>query len=212
VKKDSPLQTPLDLKGKTLAAVALQSTGHMLIREALALKFGLNVALDGGDFKQVEILAPNMPAALATGRVDAATLQNSQAFRAMQSGEFRNICETTQIIIERHGRTVNSVNVSYPERLAERKDQFVEFSRMLKASVEYAKANRPEVFGAVGKQANIDPAFFDWRYDRATEIPAVLTADHLKSIEMVWELSKKYKMIQASPKIESVVWEHALRA
>ena len=32
--------------------------------------------------------APNLPAALAAGQIDAATLIHSQAFKALQTGEF----------------------------------------------------------------------------------------------------------------------------
>src|SRR5262245_15769304 len=85
VKKGSPLTDPRQLKGKTLASYALRSVGYMYVREALAQEYGLNVALQGGDINQVEIVAPNMPAALATGRVDAATLIHSQAYRGRES-------------------------------------------------------------------------------------------------------------------------------
>src|SRR5262249_3971954 len=98
VKKGSALASGADLKGKTLASYGLRSTGYMFIRDALASEFHLNVALEGGDFRQVEVAAPNLPAALATGQADAAALIHSQAFRAMQSGDFVNICETGKIL------------------------------------------------------------------------------------------------------------------
>ena len=98
VKKDSPLKGAAELKGRTLASYGLRSTGYMFVREAVRKKFGLNMALEGGDVRQVEVQAPNLPAALATGQADAATLIHSQAWRAMQSGEFTNICETGQIL------------------------------------------------------------------------------------------------------------------
>jgi NitT/TauT family transport system substrate-binding protein len=210
VNKDSPLKVPEDLRGKTLASFGLQSTGYMLMRAALAAGVKLNVALDGGDFRQVEVAAANLPAALATGRVDAATLINSQAFRATKSGEFRSICETDRIIIQHYGRLVNAVNVSYPERLAERKDDFVEFDRMLKASVEFALANRELVFGAVAKDTNIDPEFFDWRYDRAAEIPNVLGNEHIAAIETVWKIANNFGMVKQIPDAKRLAWEHAL--
>jgi NitT/TauT family transport system substrate-binding protein len=86
---------------------------------------------------------------------------------------------------------VNAVNVSYPERLAARKDFFMEFDRMLKASVEYAKANRDEVFGAVAATSNIDRAFFDWRYDRASDIPNIMADEHIRAIDTVWKIAAK---------------------
>ena len=108
-------------------------------------------ALEGGDVKQVEIQAPNLPGALAAGQIDAATLIHSQAFRALKSGEFRPIAETGRDNIETFGmRFISALNVSYPERLAQRPEAFKEFNRMFRESVRYALAHRDEVFGAVG--------------------------------------------------------------
>ena len=153
VKSDSPIKNPKELKGKSLGSYALRSTGYTQVRLALIHKYGLNAALEGGDLKQVEIQAPNLPGALAAGQIDAATLIHSQAFRALKSGEFRPIAETGRDNIEVYGmRFISALNVSYPERLAQRPDAFKEFNRMFRESVRYALAHRDEVFGAVGKQ------------------------------------------------------------
>ena len=209
VRKDSPIKDPTQLKGKTVASYALRSAGYLFWRDALAQKYKLNVDLEGGDFKQVEIVAPNMPAALAAGQVDAAALIHSQAYRALQSGEFVNICETTKILNEIYGRLVSAINVSYPEKLAARPKAFAEFNRMFKASVTYALANRAEVFGAVGKQANIDPAFFDWWFDKTSEIPAEFNDEHAKSLLTVWDMAKRYGLIDSIPKLDPLVWKAA---
>ena len=212
VKKDSPLKDPAELKGKTLGSYGLRATGYMFQREALSLKHGLNMAIQGGDVKQVEIVAPNLPAALATGQIDAAALIHSQAYRALQSGDFVSIFEAGKVLNAAHGRLVSAVNVSYPEKLSERKDAFAEFLRMVRASVGYALANRAEVFAAVGKQANIDPKFFDWWFDRTTEIPGTFTAAHEKAVTTAWEIGKKHAMIPAVPDVKPMIWEHVLRA
>jgi NitT/TauT family transport system substrate-binding protein len=212
VKKDSPLKNAADLKGRTLGAFGLRSTGYLVMREALAIKYGLNVVLEGGDFKQVEVVAANLPAALATGHVDAATLINSQAYRAEKAGDFVNIFEVSDVLDSVYGRLVHAVNVSYPERLAERPEAFMEFERMMRDSVAYALANRAEVFGAVGKQVNIAPAFFDWWYDRTTEIPGTFTDAHEKAVTTVLEIGKRRAMITEIPEIAPLVWEHVLRA
>jgi NitT/TauT family transport system substrate-binding protein len=119
VKKDSAIQRPQELKGKALGSYGLRSTGYTQVRLALIHKYGLNAALEGGDLKQLEIQAPNLPAALAAGQIDAATLIHSQAFRALKSGEFRPIAETGRDNIEIYGmRFISALNVAYPERLA----------------------------------------------------------------------------------------------
>ncbi len=211
VNKDSPLKDPKELKGKTLGSYGLRSTGYMFQREALSKKFGLNMALEGGDVRQVEIAAPNLPASLSTNRVDAATLIHSQAFRARASGEYVSICEAGMILNEIHGRLVSAVNVGYADRLAARAAEFREFNRMLKASIDYAMANRKEVFTAVGTQANIDPAFFDWWFDRTTDVPAIFGPAQAQAVTRAWEIGLGFGMIQGAPAVDSVTWDQTLR-
>ena len=212
VKKGSPFKTAADLKGKTLASYGLRATGYMFVREAMAKKFGLNMALEGGDVRQVEVQAPNLPAALATGQADAAALIHSQAWRALQTGDFVNICETGVILNEIHGRLVSAVNVSYPEKLSARPDAFKEFCRMFKASSDYALANRDEVFGAVAKQANIDRKFFDWWFDKTSTVPGVFGEAHAKAVTTAWNIGVGMGMIQSVPAVGALTWDQALKA
>jgi NitT/TauT family transport system substrate-binding protein len=213
VKSDSPLKDPKELKGKTLGSYALRSTGYTQVRLALIKKYGLNAALEGGDVKQVEIQAPNLPGALAAGQIDAATLIHSQAYRALKSGEFRPIAETGRDNIEAFGmRFISALNVSYPEHLAQRPEAFKEFNRMFRESVRYALANRDEVFGAVGKQTNLPPDFFNWWFEKSSDVPGTFDDSHAQIINKFYELSKEIGMIQSNPDIRSFVWEHALRA
>jgi NitT/TauT family transport system substrate-binding protein len=212
VKNDSPIKDPRELKGKSLGSYALRSTGYTQVRLALIHKYGLNAALEGGDINQVEIQAPNLPGALAAGQIDAATLIHSQAFRAQKSGEFRVIAETGRDNIEAFGmRFISALNVSYPERLAQRPDAFQEFDRMFRDSVGYALAHRDEVFGAVGKQNNLPPEFFDWWFSKSSDVPGTFTEKHAAILMKFFALSKDIGMIQSYPDIHTLVWEHALR-
>jgi NitT/TauT family transport system substrate-binding protein len=213
VKSESPIKHPQELKGKTLGSYALRSTGYTQVRLALIHKYGLDAALEGGDLKQVEIQAPNLPGALAAGQIDAATLIHSQAFRALKSGEFRPIAETGRDNIEVFGtRFISALNVSYPERLLARPDAFKEFDRMFRESALYALAHRDEVFGDVGKKTNLPPEFFNWWFEKSSDVPGTFDASHAKIIMQFYELSKEIGMIQSYPDISAQVWEHALRS
>ena len=212
VKKDSAIQRPQELKGKALGSYGLRSTGYTQVRLALIYKYGLNAALEGGDLKQLEIQAPNLPAALAAGQIDAATLIHSQAFRALKSGEFRPIAETGRDNIEIYGmRFISALNVAYPERLAQRPDAFREFNRMFRDSVRYALAHRDEVFGAVGAQNNLSPEFFTWWFEKSSDVPATFEESHALAIMKLYELSREIGMIQNFPDVRTLVWENALR-
>jgi NitT/TauT family transport system substrate-binding protein len=212
VKSDSPTQSPKELKGKALGSYGLRSTGYTQVRIALIHKYGLNAALEGGDLKQVEIQAPNLPAALAASQIDAATLIHSQAFRAMKSGEFRPIAETGRDNIDVYGmRFISALNVAYPERIAQRPDAYREFNRMFRESVKYALAHKDEVFGAVGEKNNLPPEFFNWWFEKSSDVPGTFEESHAQAIMKLYELSREIGMIQAFPDIRTLVWEHALR-
>ena len=68
-----------------------------------------------------------------------------------------------------------------------------------------------EVFGAVGKQNNLPPEFFDWWFEKSSDVPGTFTEEHAKIIMKFFELSKEIGMIQNYSDIRSQVWEHALR-
>jgi NitT/TauT family transport system substrate-binding protein len=212
VKADSPIKSVEDLKGKTVGVYGISSTGITLIRLALWKKYGVNVALQGGDMRFVEMPAPSLPAALSTGRIDAATLIHSQAFAAAKSGEFRSVAQTAKDMHETFGlRMVSAVNVGYPDKIEARPAAYREFNRVLKASLDYALSHQDEVFTAVGKETNVDPAFFARWFNNYSEFPAVITDQDVQAIEKVWALSKELGLIDSYPDAKGLIWSGALR-
>jgi NitT/TauT family transport system substrate-binding protein len=125
--------------------------------------------------------APAMPAALASGSIDAATLIHAQAFKAMQTGEFVPIVQTAGDLTKKFGvRMVSAVLAGYGDKLDAHADDYKEFLRVLKASTDYALAHQDEVFPAVGQETKTDPEFFKAWFTRFSEFPVVLTKDDLK--------------------------------
>lgn len=208
VKKDSPLQNPKELKGKVLGSYSLKSTGYTQVRIALQKKYGLNTALQGGDIRQLQIPASNLPAALARGSVDAATLIHSQAYKATRSGEYRTIAETARDNIEMFKvRFVSAVNVSYPEKLQADAPAYMEFIRMFDASVRYALSHRQEVFGAVAAKSGLDAAFFDWWFTNVANVPGDFTKEHAESIDKFYQLSAELGVIKKAVPVEPFLWD-----
>lgn len=212
VKNDSPIKTVADLKGKRLAVYSLGSAGITLVRIALHDVYGLNVSLKDGDLSFVELPAPAMPAALATDKVDAATLIHAQAFAAMKNNEFRPIAQTAKDLTDKFGvRMVSAVIAGYGDKLKEKPAVYREFQRVLRASMEYAKSHPDEVFPAVGKQVNIDPEFFKAWFSRFSDFPAVLSAQDVKAIDILWSKSKGLGILKDYPPVEETVWKDAVR-
>lgn len=211
VRKDSPYKTIADLKGKTISVSSLNSTGTTWARIGIWKKYGVNVNYDGGDFNWVQIPAGSQPAALSTGKVDAAVLIHSQAILALKSNEYRSIAQTAKLNYEVFGvPSVAGINVSYPEKLEARPAAFREFNRMLKASRDYAMANIDEVSAAVSAKSKMPPSFFkDW-VENVGESTATITELDIKSMQVLWEVSKDLKLLDTYPPARSVVWDAAL--
>ena len=211
VKADSPIKSAADLKGKTIGVYSLKSTGITLIRIALWKKHGLNVSYEGGDMQWQQVPAPTIPAALSTGRIDAGTLIHSQAFKAKQSGEFRSVVPASMDNVDVFGvPTVAAVYVGYPEKLAQRPQAYKSFLDLFYRSVQYAKDNPDEVFAAVGKEKNVDPAFFVEWFATYSDIPVKVSANDRVAMRKVWEFSKEMGILKGYPDVDSVIWEHAL--
>ncbi len=73
---------------------------------------------------------------------------------------------------------------------------------MVKASADYTRGHVDEVAGALGKDTKMEPAFFsDW-LNEYTQVPMVVSADDVKAIQRLWELSKELGIIKEYPSAE----------
>lgn len=155
--------------------------------------------------------APSMPAALATGRVDAAALIHSQAVQARQSGEFVSVFQSTNEFKEVTGiHPVSAVIAGYESKLDANPDAYKELLRMLAASRDYALTHQDEVFPLVGREYNIDPAFFSVWFDEFMSYPVELSDEDLKAIGLLWEGAVELGLLKTAPAVESTVWTPVL--
>jgi NitT/TauT family transport system substrate-binding protein len=212
VRADSDIQDMDDLRGHRLAVYSLGSAGITLVRIALNHAWDYDVSLDEGSVEFVEMPAPAMPAALAAGNVEAATLIHSQAYEAMQTGDFRPIAQTAEALSSEFGiRMVSAVLVGYSDKLAEDPEAYQEFLRLFRASVDYALDNPDEVFTAVGEAEGVDPDFFDTWFSTFSSIPVYLSQDDLKAIDILWREATGLGVLDVPYEpAEEVTWEGAL--
>lgn len=212
VKADSPFKSIADLKGKTIGSYGFKSTVFAVQRMALQDKYKVNVALDGGDFKFVQLPAPNLPGALSTGRVDAATFSHLQSYQARKGDEFRLLVNSAEDLKEVYGvPMVTSIFIAYPERLAEKPDAYRELLRMLKASGDYTRAHQDEVFTAVAETTKVPKEFFaDW-WANYGSFPVSISNGDVKAITIVYDKAKSLDMSKQAPDLKQVIWDKALR-
>lgn len=211
VRKGSPLKTAADLKGKKLAVYSLGSSGITLIRIALANSHGFNVDLEGGDIEFVEMPPPGMPAALESETIDAATLIHAQAFKAQNTNAFRSIVSTAPDNYKQFGvRMVSAVLAGYGQKLDAKPEVHQEFLKLLHASVEYAKANPDEVFGAVSAETGTDIEFFKRWFAEYSDFPVLMNDEDMKAIQTLWDQAKALGMLKESPNISGAVWSETV--
>ncbi len=211
VKKDSPIKTVADLKGKKIAVYSISSAADVVLRTALAEAYQIKVSTEGGDVQLIQMPVPAMAAALASGNVDGATLAQSQAYKAMHGSDFRLLVSPGEIMKKKYGLTIpTSLFVGYDEKLKKDPELYKEFMAMLVKSKEYALAHQDEVFGAVGKASNIEPAFFKSWFADFNEFPIVLPEAVIKASDLLWEKGKALGMIKSYEPAASVVWDGAV--
>ncbi|MCW5772390.1 MAG: ABC transporter substrate-binding protein [Rhodospirillaceae bacterium] len=213
VKKGSPIKSIKDLKGKIIGTYGLQSTGITLVRLALWKKYGVNVQYEGGDFTWQQLPAPALPGALATGKIDAATLIHSQAYQAAKTGDFVPIARTAEDMWEMFKlRMVSAVNVGYVEKIAAKPALYKEFNRMLHESIQYTLKHIDEVSQAVGKETKNDPAYFKAWFEQYSDFAGVVSDNDIAAMDKVWALSKELGILKGDiPTAKSMIWEGAIR-
>jgi NitT/TauT family transport system substrate-binding protein len=212
VKADAPFKSIADLKGKTIGSYGFKSTVFAVQRMAVQDKYNVNVSLDGGDFKFVQLPAPNLPGALSTGRVDAATFSHLQSYQARKGSEFRLLVNSADNLKEVYGvPMVTSIFVAYPERLAEKPAAYRELLRMLKASNDYTLAHQDEVFAAVAEATKVPKDFFvDW-WANYGSFPVSISSGDVKAITLIYDKAKSLGISKAAPDLKQSIWDKALR-
>jgi NitT/TauT family transport system substrate-binding protein len=212
VKRDSPVQSIDQLKGKKIAVFGLGSTALSMIRVALAKEHGFNVELQGGDFQFIELPTAVIPAALAQGETDAGCLLYAQVFEAQQTGNYRSIYSGTSVLQKNAGaRMVLPVIVGYPEKIAKDEDAYREFNRMLAASVRYAVDNRQEVAAAVAKTANVSTQFLETVLQGVAAFKAPVEDDDIKALDYFWGAAKDVGLLKTAAPARPLVWAPALQ-
>ena len=206
VRADSPLKTPADLKGRSLAVEALGATVTTYMRYALFKKHGLNVNLKNGDVKFEQIPRDVIPSLLAQQRIDAGYLYHTPAYKLRRDPGYRILTETIQDYVALTGqRPVTALMVAYPETVEKRGPALKEFNRLLKASMEYART-KPEVLDAVAKKHSTTSDFLkDW-FANQYDFPATINEELAKGITIIWQATKELGDLAQVPDVNQHIW------
>jgi NitT/TauT family transport system substrate-binding protein len=149
VAKEGPIHVARDLEGRTLSVPAL----HDLFTVAMSAWIDQH----GGDSKSVKFVElPNSaaPEAVATGRVDGATIANPQLSLALASGKVRVIGHSFEAIATRFMSAVFFCTADY---LAKNRDAVARFRRVLYESDAYINSHHAETVDLLSRYTGIEP-------------------------------------------------------
>ncbi|GAA1842201.1 ABC transporter substrate-binding protein [Asanoa iriomotensis] len=147
VKPDSPIQSPKDLVGKTVAANTLKNIVDTSVRAS--------VKKDGGDPSQVkftELPFPEQVGALQAGRVDAIFVVEPFQQAAVAAG-MRKIASS---YVDAAPNLTVAMYFTSTKLAGENPDLVARFTEAMKESLAYADANSAEVRDIIGTYTKIE--------------------------------------------------------
>ncbi len=152
VKKDSPLKSFADLKGKRVGIFGGPAgSTTMIFRVEVSKFFGFDIDKDA----TVQYGAPPMLMGLLDkGELDAVLLLDPYVSKMLASGKYRSIGELGEIWQQKMGYPLVSINILTNDEFANKNPQTVKnFVKAWKESLEYMKSHPelwPEMTKAIG--------------------------------------------------------------
>jgi NitT/TauT family transport system substrate-binding protein len=148
VKGDSPIRSPADLAGKTVAANTLKNIVETSVRASVRKAGG-----DAASVKFTELAFPDQPAALQAGRVDAVfVVEPFQQTVLAQGG--RKIASS---YVDAADDLTVAVYFTSDQQLAENPDLVRRFTEAMRESLAFADANPEEARRIIGTYTQISP-------------------------------------------------------
>ena len=193
MKKESPLQKPEDLKGKTLGVYSLATGSVTLVRIALWKKLRLQrrgerrrlhdeADADGGDARGARNWSDR--------RLDAG---EHPSLSAGKSGDFRSLISTDRINIELFGsRPVAAVFIGYNEKLAAKRDVYRAAMILLRDFAQLCPVpSRRGLSGGRRIGENVDEQFLRVWEDEYQGFPVSIDDKDIAAIDKLWLWSKE---------------------
>jgi NitT/TauT family transport system substrate-binding protein len=191
VKGDSPITSASDLAGKTVAINTINNINDTVVRQA--------VRKDGGNATSVKFLElgfPDMVAAVATGKVDA----------AMVVEPFLSVAKSQGLRVVSSPYAVTAKNLSIAGWFTSQKyiqshpDVVSRFQDAIKESADYARAHPDEVRSILTTYTTIKP-----EVATAMTLPQYQTEIDESAVQTLLDLGKKDGIIKGNVKVSDVL-------
>ena len=191
--KGSGIKSVKDLAGKNVAEVQLTSLNSLDV-EILAKQAGI----DPTSIHQIAIPFPQMPAALAQGRVQAAVIVSPFAATALSAGATVLGHPNTELFPNGTVTCLDAMN-SY---LTANPTVAAEFRAAMNESIAYSQTHEPVVKQTLVKGLSLTPAVAA-KQNLTTNFNSTLNT---ASITMIENYMKQFGLITSEPPAASMVW------
>jgi NitT/TauT family transport system substrate-binding protein len=191
--KGSGITSVKDLAGKNVAEVQLTSLNSLAV-EILAKQAGISPA----SIHQIAIPFPQMPAALAQGRVQAAVIVAPFAATALSEGA--TVLTHPNVDLFPNG-TVTCLD-AMSSYISANPAVVSEFRAAMDESIAYSQTHQPVVKQTLVKGLSLTPAVAAKQVLATNWNPALNTA----SITMIENYMKQFGVITSEPPAASMVW------
>ena len=195
VRSDSPIKTPKDLEGKTIAANALKGSAELYIRSVLA-----HDGVDVSKLKFIEVPFPDMSAALKAGRVDA--ISPVEPFVSQARAEGDRVLFSYFAGFEPK-LTVGTYFAMQPF-IDKNGDVIARFTRAMNRSLNYAQAHPDEARRVVLTYTKI-PA----KVAQTMKLSYWSSDLNLPSIARTATEAQRLGFVKSAPSVNDLVWKGA---
>lgn len=199
VLKDSPIKSAKDLEGKTVAVNTLNNIVHLMAMAWIDKNGG-----DSAKVKFVEIPFPQMEAALAAGRVDAASAHEPFVTASTGRGVARPLAYNWGEVVPKF--LIASWFAS--EKWIQNNRSVVQgFIRAMNRGIDAVHGDLEETRSVIVKWTGLSPDLA-----RKVHLPVFEKSVSDKDLQVTIDLTHKYKLIPRSFKATNVVSDLAPRA
>ncbi len=191
VREDSPIESPADLEGKTIAVNSLKNILEVTLRGALD-----DAGVDPSSVKLIELPFPDMAAAVENEQVDAAFAVEPYVTQATS--------DDARVVLHPYEQIEAELPSSFyftTKQFAQSDPEAVEkFQRALETSVQYAIDHPDEARDIVLEYTEIDPAVVE-----TMAMPVFRTDIDPAQVELYQELGSKYGLIDEPGDVDDLI-------
>jgi len=195
---DSPIKTPKDLEGKTLAAVSLQDMSSVATLAWLEQR-----GVDLASLKYVEVPVSSALAALEQNRIAAATIGEPFFSQAVASGKVRVLGYPFDAIARHFSDALLFAPTAW---VSDHRPIVDRFLRATQEASAYVKAHESESTKLVAELAGFDPATLQGMHHAGRGV-----AIHPAEVQPVIDAAAKYNVIPKAFPASDIICACALR-